>query len=177
MQIPNNISQTCKGVKRAVRHTLKLDTYRDVLLHGATAPRIRIPSLMSKHHKVYMIDRAKVSINPFDSKRYWLNSVQSVPYGHYSISDWDEPTVEEEQAFRFHVLDSINTQEDEEMARIDDAPMARLREIQKRQWEEKGSASTTVTTRAVPNIPGLTFREKRPRKTTLNLEEMRAMRQ
>ena len=42
----------------------------DVLLHGATAPRIRIPSLMSKHHKIYMIDRAKVSINSFDSKRY-----------------------------------------------------------------------------------------------------------
>ena len=91
LQIPKNISQTCKGVKKAVRHTVKLDMYRDVLLHGATAPRIRIPSLMSKHHKIYMIDRAKVSINPFDSKRYWLNSVESVPFGHYSISDWEEP--------------------------------------------------------------------------------------
>ena len=30
---------------------------------------------------------------------------------------------------------------------------------------------------AVPNIPGFKFREKRPRKTTLTLEEMRAMRQ
>ena len=65
----------------------------------------------------------------------------------------------------------------EEMARIDDAPMARLREIQKRQREEKGSTSTTVTTPAPPSIPGLKFREKRPRKTTLSLEEMRAMRQ
>ena len=122
-----------------------------------------------------MIDRAKVSINPFDSKRYWLNSVESVPFGHYSISDWDEPSAEAEQAFRFHLLDS--TQDDEEMARIDDGPMARLREIQKRQREEKGSTSTTVTTPALPNIPGLKFREKRPRKTTLSLEEMRAMRQ
>ena len=177
LQIPKNISQTCKGVKKAVRHTVKLDMYRDVLLHGATAPRIRIPSLMSKHHKIYMIDRAKVSINPFDSKRYWLNSVESVPFGHYSISDWDEPSAEEEPAFRFQLFDGMNTQDDEEMARIDDAPMARLREIQKRQREEKGSTSTTVTTPAVPNIPGFKFREKRPRKTTLTLDEMRAMRQ
>ena len=66
-------------------------------------------------------------------------------------------------------------QDDEEMARIDDGPMARLREIQKRQREEKGSTSYTAP--AVPNIPGLKFREKRPRKTTLSLEEMRAMRQ
>lgn len=172
LQIPKNISQTCKGVKKAVRHTVKLDMYRDVLLHGATAPRIRIPSLMSKHHKIYMIDRAKVSINPFDSKRYWLNSVESVPFGHYSISDWEEPRAEE-QAYRFNILDS--TQDDEEMARIDDGPMARLREIHKRQREEKGSTSYTVP--AVPNIPGLKFREKKPRKTILTLEEMRAMRQ
>ena len=100
-----------------------------------------------------------------------------MPFGRYSISAWDEPSAEAEQAFRFHLLDSINTREDEEMARIDDAPMARLREIQKRQREEKGSTSTTVTTPALPNIPGLKFREKRPRKTTLSLEEMRAMRQ
>ena len=122
-----------------------------------------------------MIDRAKVSINPFDSKRYWLNSVESVPFGHYSISDWDEPSAEAEQAFRFHLLESIDTREDEEMARIDDGPMARLREIQKRQREEKGSTSYTAP--AAPNIPGLKFREKKPRKTTLSLEEMRAMRQ
>ena len=124
-----------------------------------------------------MIDRAKVSINPFDSKRYWLNSVESVPFGHYSISDWEEPCAEEEQTFQFQLFDGMNTREDEEMARIDDGPMARLREIQKRQREEKGSTSTTVTTPAVPNIPGFKFREKRPRKTTLTLDEMRAMRQ
>ena len=101
--------------------------------------------------------------------------MESVPFGHYSISDWEEPCAEEEQAFQFQLFDS--TQEDKEMARIDDGPMARLREIQKRQREEKGSTSTTVTTPALPNIPGLKFREKRPRKTTLSLDEMRAMRQ
>ena len=99
--------------------------------------------------------------------------MESVPFGRYSISAWDEPSAEAEQAFRFHLLDSINTREDEEMARIDDAPMARLREIQKRQREEK--VSTSYTAPAVPNIPGLKFREKKPRKTILTLEEMRAM--
>merc|ERR1711904_431834 len=45
LQLPKNISQTCKGVKKAVRHTVKMDMYRDVLLHGQTAPKISIPSL------------------------------------------------------------------------------------------------------------------------------------
>ena len=39
-------------------------------------------------------------INPFDSKRFWLNAVESVPFGHYSISDREEPRTEEEQARR-----------------------------------------------------------------------------
>ena len=151
-----------------------MDMYRDVLLHGATAPRIRIPSLMSKHHQIYMIDRAKVSINPFDSKRYWLNAVESVPFGRYSISDWEEPRMEEGRAFQLHILAGTSLREREELEQIDDAPMARLREIQKRQREEKAS---TITAATVPNIPGLTFRKKRPLGMLLSMEELRSLRQ
>ena len=129
---------------------------------------------MSKHHKIYMIDRAKVSINPFDSKRYWLNSVESVPFGHYSISNWEEPRAEVVHAFQLHMLASTDLREREELERIDDAPMARLREIQKRQREEKAS---TITAATVPNIPGLAFREKRPRGMLLSMEELRSLRQ
>ena len=174
LHVPKNISQTCKGVKRAVRHTVKLDMYRDVLLHGATAPRIRIPSLMSKQHQIYMIDRKKRSINPFDSKRYWLNAVESVPFGHYSISDWEEPRTEEEHASQLRMLAETNLRLRKQeiiLERIDDAPMARLREIQKRRQEEKVS---TVTAATVPNI--LELRKKRPHGMLLSMEELRSLR-
>ena len=113
-------------------------------------------------------------IVPFDSKRYWLNAVESVPFGHYSISDWEEPRTEEEHAFQLQMLAGTSLREREELKRIDDAPMARLREIQKRQREEKAS---TITAATVPNIPGLTFREKRPRGMLLSMEELRSLRQ
>ena len=182
LQLPNNISQTCKGVKKAVRHTIKLDLYRDVLLRGATAPRIQIPSLMSRHHQIYMIDRAKVSINPFDSKRYWLNAVESVPFGHYSISDWVEPVAEGEQActFRFSsMMASKRRRENEELASVDDAPMARVRAIEKRRREEAArvAAEMPSTSTAAPTIAGLPLRENRPRGMLLSMDEFRSLRE
>jgi len=109
-----------------------------------------------------MIDRAKVSINPFDSKRYWLNSVESVPFGHYSISDWEEPRAEEEQAF--HMIGSFSAQEREHLERIDDAPMARLRDIQKRQEE---SSASTVPVRRLP---------KRSHRMIISMEDLKSLR-
>ena len=169
LHIPTNISQTCKGVKKAVRHTVKLDLYRDVLLHGKAAPKVNIPSLMSKHHRIFMIDRAKVSINPFDSKRYWLNSVESVPFGHYSICDWMEPTCDEEQT-----IISVGVVRSDGSAEIDDAPMARLREIQKRMREGQEAASSTAN--AVPSIAGVAF-QKKPRGMMLSMAQLSALRQ
>ena len=172
LRIPKNISQTCKGVKKAVRHTVKLDLYRDVLLNGKTAPKVSIPSLMSKHHKIYMIDRAKVSINPFDSKRYWLNAVESVPFGHYSISEWDKPCGEEAP---FHFLGAFPSSA-ETLAAMDDAPMARVRELQKRLREE--TRELVAAAPVVPNIPGVKFREKKPRGSrVVSMDELRSLRQ
>ena len=36
-------------------------------------------------HDVHMFEQSKVSLSPFDDKRYLLDAVHSVPYGHFMI--------------------------------------------------------------------------------------------
>ena len=69
----------------------------------------------------------------------------------------------EEDEFELGVTNAINLQR-EENARIDDAPMARLRELQKRQREEENEPAST------------TSEPKRPRGMFMSMEQMRALR-
>ena len=39
--------------------------------------------IRSVAHDVQMFKQSKVSLSPFDDKRYLLNAVHSIPYGHY----------------------------------------------------------------------------------------------
>ena len=59
--------------------------------------------------------------------------------------------------------------EDEELAQIDDAPMARLRELQRKRRQEQASTSSSA--------PTLKLREKRPRGMMFSMDELRALRQ
>ena len=88
----------------------------------------------------------------------------------------DEPEPEDEQsepegeqAIPFPTLAPMP--EDEELAQIDDAPMARLRELQKKRRQEQASTSTA------PSVPTLKLREKRPRGMMFSMDELRALRQ
>ena len=42
-------------------------------------------TVLSKIHKIYSINSTKVSLNNYENKGYWTNSVDSLQYGHYKI--------------------------------------------------------------------------------------------
>ena len=43
-------------------------------------------SIRSKNHQIYSINQVKMALSRYDNKRYYLDKVNSLPYGHYSIS-------------------------------------------------------------------------------------------
>ena len=86
--IPSSLSLTVKGVKKAVMHTIgDVDDFKAVLYRERELPRVRVPAIVSKQHKIGVIDRYKVAITNFDTKRYYLDRINSLPFGHYSIRE------------------------------------------------------------------------------------------
>ena len=45
-------------------------------------------AIRSKNHQVYSINQSKVGLTSYDNKRYWFNDTDSLPYGHYSLSNY-----------------------------------------------------------------------------------------
>ena len=69
----------CKGVKKSV--DLKHDEYKQSLF---TEKIIYKEFYNLQLNKQYIcLDKInKIALNPFDSKRYWINNINSVPYGY-----------------------------------------------------------------------------------------------
>lgn len=75
-----------KGVKDYV--TKKYITFDDYLncLNNSKILIKQQNSIRSKNHNVYSIRQNKIALSPYDDKRHLLNnSVDTLPYGHYSI--------------------------------------------------------------------------------------------
>ena len=79
--------KTCKGVNKAVReHELKYDMYKDSLLRKQLF-RNHMLRIQSKKHEIYTLNVDKVSLSPFDDKRWVLDDgINTLAFGHYSIS-------------------------------------------------------------------------------------------
>ena len=74
-----------KGVpKNKVKSNLTYDSYEKPL-EGNKCDTIQFNSIRSKHHNIYSINQVKQSLNSFENKRYYLDSINSLPYGHYTI--------------------------------------------------------------------------------------------
>ena len=39
-------------------------------------------NLQLNKQNIYLYKINKIALNPFDSKRYWIDNIDSVPYGH-----------------------------------------------------------------------------------------------
>ena len=74
--------KVAKGVKRAViQNELKFQTYVDCL-ESCGKMEHSFRCIRSVSHKVHTFHQSKVSLSSFEDKRYLLDSVRSVPYGH-----------------------------------------------------------------------------------------------
>ena len=74
-----------KGVpKLKVKKELSYQQYEETLKDNKSET-VRFNSIRSKNHNIYTINQVKLSLSSYDNKRYYLDSVNSLPYGHYAI--------------------------------------------------------------------------------------------
>ena len=78
-------TKTAKGVKKnVIEHDIKHQDYRDCLFLSNQFEH-QFANISSSKHKVVTAQKRKISLSPFDDKRYLLNNIFSLPYGHYRL--------------------------------------------------------------------------------------------
>jgi hypothetical protein len=81
--------QTGKGINKSVlKNEITFKNYYNCLF-GDNKDRqqhITQRSIRSYNHEIYTIEQSKISLSAFDNKKYMLNMVESLPFGHYSLS-------------------------------------------------------------------------------------------
>ena len=76
-----------KGVpKLKVKRDLDMKDY-EATLHEHIPKNLNFNAIRSKNHQIYSINQSKVGLTSYDNKRYWFNDTDSLPYGHYSLSN------------------------------------------------------------------------------------------
>ena len=74
-----------KGIKKLyAKENLNFNEYYKILF-GDSYRKDTLKSIRSFEHEIHTIQQSKISLSTFDDKRYYLDAVNSLPYGHYSI--------------------------------------------------------------------------------------------
>ena len=47
---------------------------------------VNFNAIRSKNHQIYSINQSKVGLMSYDNKRYWYIDVESLPFGHYKLT-------------------------------------------------------------------------------------------
>ena len=83
----NKENKTAKGVKKnVIKSELSLSDYRDTLQKCNTM-RDKMRTIRSEYHQISSYQINKVSLSPFDDKRYILDDgISSYAYGNFNIS-------------------------------------------------------------------------------------------
>ena len=76
----------CKGVSKAItKNVLKHSMYKDCLFNGEQRSD-EIVKIGSSLHNLYTFNMKKVSLSPFDDKRFVLNNkINTLAYGHVFV--------------------------------------------------------------------------------------------
>ena len=79
----DEVVKVAKGVKKSViKKELSFDDYEQCLLNLKEMQHDFF-SLKSEAHHVFTAHQFKKSLSPFDDKRWYVDNVTSLPYGHY----------------------------------------------------------------------------------------------
>ena len=77
--------KVAKGVNRSViRRKLKHQMYKDCLFHKKALYHTMI-NIRSDKHQLNTYKMNKISLSPFDDKRYFVSETSSYAYGHFKI--------------------------------------------------------------------------------------------
>jgi hypothetical protein len=76
---------TAKGCpKKSVKEHMEFKSYVDTLT-AETTTQISFNCIRSKNHEIYTLGINKRGLNPFENKRYYLDNINSLAYGHKNI--------------------------------------------------------------------------------------------
>ena len=81
----NKEIKIAKGIKKAVIESkLKFYDYVQCLTNNLQFEH-SFKTILSKSHSVFTSHQSKISLSPFDDKRYLIDNIFSVPYGHWQL--------------------------------------------------------------------------------------------
>ena len=72
-------------VKHKVKKEFNYKRYEDTLNNECMDNSVTFNSIRSKNHQIYSIKQTKQALSSYDNKRYYINNIESLPYGFYSI--------------------------------------------------------------------------------------------
>mmetsp|Transcript_27257 Transcript_27257/g.32208 ORF Transcript_27257/g.32208 Transcript_27257/m.32208 type:complete len:92 (+) Transcript_27257:844-1119(+) len=89
MKTEDSLLKKCKGTKKSVvKKEINFEDYEHCLLTGVGKMN-KQKGFRSFGHKLSTIETTKQSLNSFDSKRFWLDNINSLPLGHYKIKEME----------------------------------------------------------------------------------------
>jgi hypothetical protein len=81
-----------KGVKtKVVDNQIRHEHYKHILHSATSHMKHKFNMIRSKNNMLYTTSVNKISLSNTDDKRYLLNAIESVPYGHYKIAELNRP--------------------------------------------------------------------------------------
>ena len=86
-KISDEEHKKAKGVKtNVVKNEIRHNDYKNVLINQKTIHH-QMNTIRSELHQINSYHLNKVSLSPFDDKRYLLDKYKSLAYGHYLIDE------------------------------------------------------------------------------------------
>jgi len=75
--------KVCKGIKKSVvKNRLTFDNFKECVF-SSEIKMVECNTLRSYHHEMYSISVNKVALSAFDEKRYLVDKLETLPYGHF----------------------------------------------------------------------------------------------
>ena len=82
----NTEEKKSKGiVKHKVKKEFNYKRYEETLNNACINNSVTFNSIRSKNHQIYSIKQTKQALSSYDNKRYYINNIESLPYGFCKI--------------------------------------------------------------------------------------------
>jgi hypothetical protein len=81
----NRIKSTAKGVPFSKQHLLTHKKYNEIHSQVKSIEKIKCTNIIKRKNKLLVKTHVKSALTKFDNKRYWLNAVESIAFGHPSL--------------------------------------------------------------------------------------------
>ena len=82
----SEVKQSAKGVEKSRQYLLTHQRYIDIHKQKEKFYNIKVCRMMKRTNRIFVTEQVKRSLSKLDNKRYWVNAIESVAYGHPSIA-------------------------------------------------------------------------------------------